>query len=376
MCAGVRIGGEYMRPSWVEVDLQAIKDNVSAIVDLVAPARFCAVVKANAYGHGDVPVAKAALEAGANMLAVATVEEGARLREADITQPILLLAQPPLEDINDVLHWKLSPTIYHPLFLESFLAAIDEQLPRVHIKFDSGMHRLGTDGATVQRLAAAIARSPKAELEGIWSHFADADSDPEFTNQQLDLFNGFVSTARDTGLKVPLVHIANSAAALLLPRSRQDMVRIGLAMYGLHPAPRTPLPVKLRPAMAVKSQVVHVRRLPAGARPSYGRIRELESTSNVATVPIGYADGVTRRLATVKGAALIGGKRRPFAGRVTMDYVVLDMGPDPVEIGDEVVLLGTQEDGLVPAQQWAEWLDTISYEVVCGFGERLPRKYV
>ncbi|NND12620.1 MAG: hypothetical protein HKO10_01535 [Acidimicrobiia bacterium] len=128
--------------------------------------------------------------------------------------------------------------------------------------------------------------------------------------------------------------------------------------------------------MAVKSQVVHVRRLPAGARPSYGRIRELESTSNVATVPIGYADGVTRRLATVKGAALIGGKRRPFAGRVTMDYVVLDMGPDPVEIGDEVVLLGTQEDGLVPAQQWAEWLDTISYEVVCGFGERLPRKYV
>ncbi|NNC43996.1 MAG: alanine racemase [Acidimicrobiia bacterium] len=365
-----------MRPSWVEVDLQAIKDNVSAIVDLVAPARFCAVVKANAYGHGDVPVAKAALEAGANMLAVATVEEGARLREADITQPILLLAQPPLEDINDVLHWKLSPTIYHPLFLESFLAAIDEQLPRVHIKFDSGMHRLGTDGATVQRLAAAIARSPKAELGGIWSHFADADSDPEFTNQQLDLFNGFVSTARDTGLKVPLVHIANSAAALLLPRSRQDMVRIGLAMYGLHPAPRTPLPVKLRPAMAVKSQVVHVRRLPAGARPSYGRIRELESTSNVATVPIGYADGVTRRLATVKGAALIGGKRRPFAGRVTMDYVVLDMGPDPVEIGDEVVLLGTQGDGLVPAQQWAEWLDTISYEVVCGFGERLPRKYV
>ncbi|NND14241.1 MAG: alanine racemase, partial [Acidimicrobiia bacterium] len=214
-----------MRPSWVEVDLQAIKDNVSAIVDLVAPARFCAVVKANAYGHGDVPVAKAALEAGANMLAVATVEEGARLREADITQPILLLAQPPLEDINDVLHWKLSPTIYHPLFLESFLAAIDDQLPRVHIKFDSGMHRLGTDGATVQRLAAAIARSPKAELGGIWSHFADADSDPEFTNQQLDLFNGFVSTARDTGLKVPLVHIANSAAALLLPRSRQDMVR-------------------------------------------------------------------------------------------------------------------------------------------------------
>ncbi len=365
-----------MRPSWVEIDLGAIRDNVSALIDLVAPARFCAVVKANAYGHGDVPVAKAAIEAGANMLAVATVEEGVRLREADIRHPILLLSQPPLEDINDVLHWRLTPTIYHPMFLESFLAAIDGESPSVHLKFDSGMYRLGTDGATVQRLAAAVTRSPKADLEGIWSHLADADADPEFTNRQLDLFKGFMLTARDTGLQVPIVHLANSAGALLYPASRLDMVRVGLAMYGLHPAPRKPIPVTLRPAMRVLSEVTHVRRLPAGARPSYGRIRELEAASTIATVPIGYADGVTRRLSSVKGAALIGGKRRPYAGRITMDYVVIDMESDPVALGDEVVLMGTQGDGAVPAQQWAEWLDTISYEVVCGFSDRLPRRYV
>jgi alanine racemase len=365
-----------MRPSWVEVDLQKIRDNVARIITATAPARFCAVVKADAYGHGDVPVARAAIDGGANLLAVATVEEGVRLREADIRRPILLLSQPPLADINDVLHWELTPTIYDPGFLESFLSSVDGMVPKVHLKFDSGMHRLGTDGATVQRLAAAVARSPKADLEGLWTHFADADSDPEFTTHQIDLFNGFASTVTDAGIDVPLVHMANSAGALLFPASRRDMVRIGLSMYGLHPAPGQQLGVELQPAMRVLSEVVHVRRLPAGARPSYGRVRELEEAAYLATVPIGYADGVTRRLGDVKGASLVGGRRRPFAGRVTMDYVILDMGDDRPELGDEVVILGTQDDGAVPAQQWAEWLDTIAYEVVCGFSDRLPRRYL
>ena len=365
-----------MRHSWVEVDLQRIRDNVARIISAVAPARFCAVVKANAYGHGDVPVAQAAIDGGANLLAVATVEEGVRLREADIRRPILLLSQPPLEDINDVLHWNLTPTIYDPLFLESFVASVDEEIPNIHVKFDSGMHRLGTDGATVQRLASSIVRSPKVNLEGIWTHFADADGDPEFTTQQIDLFNGFMGTISDAGFDVPLAHMANSAGALLYPNSRRDMVRVGLALYGLNPAPAEKMPIQLEAAMRVVSEVVHVRRLPAGARPSYGRIRELEKPSYLATIPIGYADGVTRRLGDVNGAALVGGIRRPFAGRVTMDYTILDMSDDRPEIGDEVVILGTQDEGAVPAQQWAEWLDTISYEVVCGFSDRLPRRYI
>ena len=365
-----------MRHSWVEVDLQKIRDNVARIVSLVAPARFCAVVKANAYGHGDVPVARAAIDGGANMLAVATVGEAVRLREADIRRPILLLGQPPLEDINDVLLHKLTPTVYDPLFLESLLAAVDQEVPNVHIKFDTGMHRLGTDGATVNRLASSIARSPKANLEGVWSHFADADADPEFTQHQIDMFSGLVSSLADAGFSIPLVHLANSAGAMLYPASRKDMVRVGLAMYGLSPTPGEELPIALEPAMRVVSEVTHVRRLPAGARPSYGRVRELEAASFLATVPIGYADGYNRRLGDVKGAAVVQGQRRPLAGRVTMDYIILDMGDDRPELGDEVVILGSQDEATVPAQQWAEWLDTISYEVVCGFSERLPRRYL
>lgn len=363
-----------MRPSWVEVDLDAIRHNVREITSLVAPARLCAVVKADGYGHGDVPVAEAALQAGADRLAVATVTEGMRLREAGIEGPILLLSETMVADAGTLIANQLTPTVYSDGFLEALAAAAGQPLA-VHVKVDTGMHRVGTDEATAARLVARIQADDMLRLEGVWTHFPSAEDDVAFTGAQIKQLRQFVDRAVETGATPGLVHAANSAGALLYPEGRFDMVRIGLAMYGCYPSPACREAVTLQPAMRVVSQVVHTKRLPAGARPTYGRIRPLEAESTVATVPIGYADGVTRRLAKIGGEVLIGGQRRPYAGVVTMDQIVVTMGDDPVHEGDEVVLLGRQGDEEIDADEWADSLDSVSWEVLCGFGPRLPRRY-
>ncbi len=360
-----------MRPSWVEVDLEAIRHNVKEISQVVAPAKFCAVVKADGYGHGDVPVAEAALEAGAGWLAVATVTEGLRLREAGIEAPVLLLSEATTADVSSLIDHYLTPTVY----TESFLAALSRAAAgpiSVHVKVDTGMHRVGTDEITAAGLVARIQKDPWLTLGGIWTHFPSAEDEADFTRGQVKQLRQFVDGA---DAAPDLVHAANSAGALLYPEARLDMVRVGLAMYGCYPSAACREVVALQPAMRVVSQVAHTRRLPAGARPAYGRIRPLEAESTVATVPIGYADGVTRRLAKIGGEVLIGGRRRPYAGIVTMDQVVVDMGDEPVQVGDEVVLLGRQGDGEIDADEWAERLDSVSWEILCGFGPRLPRRY-
>jgi len=335
-----------MRPSWVEVDLDAIRHNVREISRVVAPARFCAVVKADGYGHGDVPVAAAALEAGADWLAVATVTEGLRLREAGIEAPVLLLSEATTADVGTVVANQLSPTVYSVAFLEALAeAAIDSVA--VHVKLDTGMHRVGSDEAIADSILAGIRTDDRLTVGGIWTHFPSAEDGPEFTRGQANQLQQFVDRSGPTA--PILVHAANSAGALLYPEARFDMVRIGLAMYGCYPSAACREVVTLQPAMRVVSQVAHTRRLPAGARPTYGRIRPLESESTVATIPIGYADGITRRLAKIGGQVLIGGKRRPYAGIVTMDQIVVDMGDEPVQVGDEVVLLGKQGDEEIDA---------------------------
>lgn len=358
-----------MRPSWVEVDLDAIRHNVGAISRLVAPAAFCAVVKADGYGHGDVPVAEAALDAGASWLAVATVTEGMRLREAGIDAPVLLLSEATPADVPAIIHHHLTPTVYSTSFVDA-LAAAGTPLA-VHIKLDTGMHRVGTDAESAHELFERVTAHPTLSVGGLWTHFPSAEDEPDFTSDQTKQLREFA--AQHPGDH--LVHAANSAGALLHPDARFDMVRIGLAMYGCYPSPECRDVVDLRPAMRVVSEVVHLRRLPAGARPTYGRIRPLPRESTVATVPIGYADGVTRRLATVGGEVLIGGRRRPLAGVVTMDQIVVDMGDDPVSHGDEVVLLGTQGEAHIDADEWADRLGSVSWEILCTFGPRLPRRY-
>ncbi|MDH5616253.1 MAG: alanine racemase [Acidimicrobiia bacterium] len=370
-----------MRPSWVEVDLSAISANVAALAALAAPARLCAVVKADAYGHGDVPVAETALAAGAAMLAVAMVEEGIRLREAGITAPILVLSEPPPEAAHEMIRWDLEPTVYRHVMLEALVTEMHRseaaQPLAVQIKVDTGMHRVGADEATALQLAHRIAgASSPLRAAGLWTHFSVADEDPDFTRIQIDRFNAFAERVRGAGLETGPLHMANTAGAVLHPDSRADLVRAGLGIYGLYPSPACAEVVVLEPALRLVSRVSFLRRHAAGVRPSYGRRRALESESTVATVPIGYADGVPRILSQRGGEVLIRGKRYPLAGTVTMDQIVVDLGDDDAVVGDEVVLVGRQGDAEITVDEWAERTETISYEIVCGLGPRLPRHHV
>mgnify|MGYP001819725830 CR=1 FL=1 len=367
-----------MRPSWVEVDLAAITANVRAIGAAAAPSIVCAVVKADGYGHGDVPVAEAALAGGAEWLAVALVEEGRRLRDAGIEAPILLLSEPEIADAAAVVDWRLRPTVYR----EAFAGALSDAAHTagaapypVHVKVNTGMHRVGADPLDAFPLVRRIVADPRLELEGLWTHLAVAEEDAEYTRRQVTALDRFRDALRAEGITVPITHAANTAGALDHPDARFDLVRVGLGIYGLRPGSAVGPDVALQPAMRVVSEVALVRRLPAGERPSYGRRRALPSSSLVATVPIGYADGVARRLSSVGGEVLIGGRRYPFAGTVTMDQIMIDVGDAPVTVGDQVVLLGAQGDDEITADEWAERLDTINYEIVCDFGPRLPRRY-
>jgi len=356
-----------MRPTYAEIDLGAIRHNVGELASLIAPSEVCAVVKADGYGHGDAPVAEAALEAGATRLAVALVEEGVRLREAGIEAPILVLSEPDAVSVSEIARWDLTPTVYSLSCIEALASAVPGI--GVHIKLDTGMHRVGASPRLLHDLVTS-ARSSGVEVAAIWTHFPVADEDPVFTRHQIEVFD-----EASSGFDLPLSHLANTAGAVLFPESRRSFARIGLGIYGLHPCPATRDFARLRPAMRIVTHVSHVQRLEQGARPSYGRTRALAKDSTVATAPIGYADGMPRRLSAT-GAALIGGKSFPLAGTVTMDQIVIDVGDAEVHPGDEVVVLGGQGDSAVNADDWAGMLDTISYEVVCGIGPRVPRRYL
>ncbi len=353
------------RPAWAEVDLDAIRHNARVLAGKAAPAALCAVVKADGYGHGAVPVARAALEGGATWLAVAMVEEGVGLRDAGITAPILLLSEPP--DVGAAVAAGLTPTVY----TEAGVAAAGDA--PVHLKVDTGMHRVGADHATAAKLARAIPR-----LEGVWTHFAVADQlDDPFTDLQAERFEALLADLEAAGIRAPLRHASNSAGALGHPHRRYDMVRCGIALYGVAPSPAMAgLARDLRPALSLKAEVSYVKEVEAGAGVSYGLRYRLPEPSTVATVPIGYADGVPWRLGVTGGEALIGGFRRPIAGAVTMDQITVDCGPDPsVRPGDEVVLIGRQGDEHISAQEWADRIGTIAYEVLTGIGSRVPREY-
>jgi alanine racemase len=356
-----------VRPTYVEIDLDAIAHNIAAFKHLIAPSQVCTVVKADAYGHGDVPVANAALSAGADLLAVALVEEGVRLREAGIDAPVLLLSEPEPGAASEVAEWDLTPTVYTRSFMEALAATGKSH--EVHLKVDTGMHRVGAAPHGVPALVEAIRTATGLSLGAMWTHFSVADEDFDYTRSQIELFDSVVAPCDP-----PATHLANTAGAVLFPEARRDLCRIGLGTYGLHPCPETVDVIDLRPAMRLVTHVSHVQRLPAGERPSYGRVKGIEVDSNIVTAPVGYADGVPRAL-TQNGSALIGGKRYPLAGMVTMDQIVIDVGDDEHGVGEEVVLLGAQRDEEITADEWAAELGTISYEVVCSIGPRVPRRY-
>jgi alanine racemase len=347
------------------------------------------VVKAGGYGHGAVFVGRAALEAGASSLAVAVVEEGIELRCADIRAPVLVLTEPGPQAMVEALVNLLTPTIYTTAGIESALAAVKATRRGdvgVHLKVDTGMHRLGADPDNVVGLARAVQTEPRLHLEGLWTHLPVADEpDNPYTADQLVRFESVQSTLEEVGLTPRLVHAANSAGTIAHPRSHYDLVRCGIALYGYvapalkpvmarHSSERSDPELRLRPVLSLRAQVSMVRALDAGERPSYGRRRPLPERSVVATVPLGYADGVPRRLFDSRGEVLVGGRRRPLAGVVTMDHIVVDCGADAtVAPGDEVVLIGRQEGEEITADEWARRLGTISYEVLTSIGPRIPR---
>ena len=365
------------RHASVHVDLDAVRSNVDALVAFARPAQVCAVVKADGYGHGAVPVARAALQAGATWLAVALVEEGLELRDAGIDAPILVLSEPPADAMADAFAAGLTPTLYTEDGIDHAASAAGAGAAwSVQLKVDTGMHRVGAQPADAVALAQRIGRAGLT-LGGTFTHLALADQParPE-TAVQLRRYHEVLDDLREAGIDPGLRHAANSAGLLAHPDAHFDLVRVGIVIYGIPPDPTLAVPVPLRPAMSVRAEVTLVKDVRAGEGVSYGWHHVFDHDAVVATVPLGYADGVSRRLGEADAEVLIGGVRRPVRGVVTMDQFVVEVtdGP-PVEAGDEVVLIGRQGDEEIPADEWAGRLGTISYEVVCGFGPRLPRTH-
>ncbi len=367
-----------MRATRAEVDLDAVAHNVRALRALVAPAELCAVVKADGYGHGAVAVSEAALAAGASWLGVALVEEGAVLRRDGVDAPILLLSQPRAADIDAAVRLDLRLTVDTPAGVSAVAAAAARhgRVARLHLKVNTGMNRMGAAPHEVVGLASAIAGDPHLSLEALWTHCAVADEPANpFTEVQLDRFEEVWADLDRRGLAPPLRHAANTAAGVDRPRSRYDLVRAGIGIYGLSPSPALAGRVELVASLTLRAEVAMVKRVSAGESISYGQAHTFARDANVVTVPIGYADGVARRLSFTGGQVLIGGRRRPIVGAITMDQLMADCGDDPVAVGDEVVLIGPQGDEMIDAQEWADRLDTIGYEIVCGIGPRVPRHY-
>jgi alanine racemase len=368
------------RPTWLEVDLSAIGRNTQLVKELVGPeVQVLVSLKADAYGHGALRVARTVLHNGATWLGVATVSEAAPLRAAGIAAPILVFGYTPPWQAREVVRLDLRATVY-ALEPARALALAAQDLgheARVHVKIDTGMARLGLRTEDIAGIVAyfeALHEMPGVVVEGVFTHFATADSaDQDYARRQLDRFHRVLAELEARGLRPPLVHAANSAAMLALPQARFDMVRPGVAIYGLAPSAEVRLPEGFRPALAFKTQVAQVKEIPAGEGVSYGATYITTAPTRIATLPVGYADGF-RRGPTNWGEVLVRGRRAPILGRVAMDQCMVDVTDIPgVCQGDEVVLIGSQGDDELTAEAVAERLGTISYEVVAELLARVPR---
>lgn len=361
-----------------EIDLSAIRHNVRLLCRHVgAGVRLMAVVKANAYGHGAVPVARAALEAGASWLGVASVAEGIALRDAGLRAPILVLGYTPPTLAAEALRHDLSLTVYDVGVAREIgrVARALDRLARVHVKVDTGMHRLGFLPHQVPHALAEIGATPGVHIEGVFTHLSSADSDPEYTLWQVQRFQS--ATA---GANVMLRHVCNSAGTMSYPQAHYDLVRVGIALYGLSPyaplPPASPLVAHLRPALTLKTVIASVKWLPDGARVGYGGRYRCKGACRIAVIPVGYGDGF-RRAPHNFGEVLVRGRRAPVVGNVCMDQSMIDVTHIPdVQLDDEVVLIGRQGDEVITADEIAARLGTINYEVVTALTARPTRVYV
>lgn len=368
------------RPAWAEIDLDAIQHNVRQLKRLIGgQVQLLAVVKANAYGHGILPVARAVLEAGADWLGVNIVDEGLHLRRSGIKAPVLVLGYVPPWQAEEAVSHSLAVTVntWQTALAVSARAVALGVKANVHAKVDTGLGRYGLLPEEVLEFVRGLLSLPNLRLEGLWTHFATADEqDKAYTRRQLAVYQDVLQSLTDAGITVPYRHVANSAATLEMPETHLDMVRCGIAVYGLYPSAEVGRSLALRPAMALKAHVARVRELPPGSSVSYGRTFITEHPTRVALVPLGYADGFSRGLSNL-GSVLVRGRRAPVIGRVCMDQFVVNVQDVPnVSQDDEVVVIGEQGSEQITADEVAAAIGTINYEVVCAVSGRVPRVYL
>lgn len=367
-----------LRPTWVEINLDAISQNVAELRRLSPNAQLMAVVKADGYGHGALQVARTALEAGATWLGVATVEEGVELRRNGVVAPTLVFGYVPEEQIGMVVLHGIRPAVFS-LDLARALEDRGKGLVRqayLHLKVDTGMGRVGVRPDEIVAFVRALKQLPHVEIEGVFTHLATADEpDNPFAAEQLAEFERVLALLREEGINPPVIHAANSAGIMLWPDSHYDLVRAGIAMYGHPPDPAVTWPAKLTPALTWRTRVGLVKEVPAGTPVSYGCTYRSETAERIASLPVGYADGFPRGLSN-KGQVLIRGRRCQVVGRVCMDQTMVRI-PDglSVEPGDEVVIIGEQGGDAITASEVAGHLGTINYEVLCAISKRVPRLY-
>ena len=377
------------RWAWADIDLGALAHNVRVLATESAPSEVWAVVKANAYGHGALQCATTALESGASGLCVALADEAIALRQAGVSAPILVMSEQPPEQHEDMIKYGLIATLYNKATIEHY-ASVAAQLGvvcAVHLKVDTGMHRVGIDPQHAVEMAQLVAKETWLQLDGIFTHLATADvAGHEATSRQVSEFDRVCEELKQLALLPSRVHIANSSATMnhigvaAQMKNAPTMTRVGIAMYGIAADAQSnsfgaATSEALQPVMSLKARVSHVQWLDAGEAVSYGLHRALKQRSCIVTLPIGYADGLPRGFWTT-GEVLIGGKRRSFAGVITMDQVMINCESDDVQIGDEAVLIGQQGDLQVTANDWARQVGTIGYEIVCGISARVPRNYL
>ncbi|GHT46441.1 alanine racemase [Endomicrobiia bacterium] len=367
----------FFRQTWVEIDKSDFRFNLQEIKKHIAKdTKIMAVIKSNAYGHGGIALAKEAQKAGVSWIAVSSLEEGIQFREAGIRANILILGNVyPFENFQVAVAHSLTPTIFTMsdlTALEDLAIKLDKKI-NFHLQIDTGMGRIGAQPETAHAILQRIAHNPKVNMIGMYTHYSVADTDPVFTREQLSIFTKIVRFARtDLGLRF-VAHSANSAALFKNKYTHLDMVRPGLSLYGLNPFKHVERFPKLKPVLSWKTKIVFLRKVPAGFCVSYGRTFVTNRASVIATIPVGYADGYNRLLSN-KGDVLVGGKRCPIAGRITMDMAMIDVtGVKGVFLGDEVVLIGTQGKEQIKVDELAKIQDTICYEVTCAISPHVPR---
>jgi alanine racemase len=368
------------RPTWIEIDLNALVHNFKEVKQRIGPkVGIMAVVKAQGYGHGIVQISKALEKEGVNYFGVTSPSEAFLLRREGVKLPILILGPTILEEASEIIDKDITQTICtrETAFVLAGICKRAKKRLKVHIEVDTGMGRTGVFYERLPNLMKELVKIRQLNVEGIFTHFSTADEeDKSFTRQQIERFQGVLEGLEEAKIDIPLKHVANSAGLLDFPEGYFNMVRPGLALYGIYPSAYVSRDLKLQPVMSLKSRVIYIRRVPKGAPVSYGKTYITEKETTLAILPIGYKDGYNRLLSN-QGEVLIRDRRVRIAGRVCMDQTIIDVGDvSGIKVGDEVVLIGSQGKERITVEEIAERINTVPHEVLCRIAERVPRVYL